>query len=85
MLFAAFDDFHAVIHRQVSEGEFVTTQKTFHGTHRGPFMGIAPTGTAVTFDVIDILRVTDGQMREHWNVVDMLGLIQQLGGVPIPG
>jgi predicted ester cyclase len=83
-LFAAFADFHAVIHLQMSEGDLVTTRKTFHGRHTGEFMGIAPTGTDVAFDVIDILRVTDGKMREHWNVVDAFGLMHQLGAVPAP-
>ncbi len=84
-LFGAFDGFHAEIHRQVSEGELVTTHKTFHGRHTGEFMGIPPTGTEISFDVIDILRVSDGKMREHWNVVDALGLMTQLGAVPAPG
>jgi predicted ester cyclase len=82
--FSAFDGFHAVIHRQVSEGDLVTTHKTFHGRHVGDFMGIPPTGSEVSIDVIDILRVTDGTMREHWNVVDALGLMHQLGAVPAP-
>lgn len=81
-LFSAFDDFHAVIRVQVSEGDLVTTHKTFHGRHVGEFMGIPPTGTEIAFDVIDILRVSDGKMREHWNVVDAFGLMQQLGAVP---
>ena len=81
-LFSAFDDFHAVIHVQVAEGDLVTTHKTFHGRHVGEFMGIPPTDTEVAFDVIDILRVRDGKMREHWNVVDAFGLMQQLGAVP---
>jgi predicted ester cyclase len=85
MLFAAFDGFHAEIHQQVSDGDLVTTRKTFHGRHVGDFMGIPPTGADVAFDVIDILRVTDGTMREHWNVVDALGLMHQLGAVPAPG
>ena len=38
--------------------------------------------TDAFLDVIDILRVTDGQMREHWNVVDALTLMQQVGAVP---
>ena len=81
-LFAAFEGFHAEIHQQVSEGDLVTTRKTFHGRHVGEFMGVPPTGTDVAIDVIDILRVTGGKMREHWNVVDALGLMQQLGAVP---
>ena len=47
-------------------------------------MGIAPTGREVQIEVIDIVRIEDGQIVEHWNVVDRLGLMQQLGVVPAP-
>jgi predicted SnoaL-like aldol condensation-catalyzing enzyme len=33
----------------------------------------------VAIAVIDIVRITDGQVVEHWNVVDQLGLMRQLG------
>ncbi len=86
MLRVAFPDLHAVIHDQAvepaGEGDNVWTRKTFHGTHKGEFMGIPATGQAVAFDVIDVVRVHDGKMCEHWNVVDALGLMQQLGAVP---
>ena len=78
----AFPDFRAVIHDQVAEGDRVVTRKTFHGTHRGEFLGIAPTGKAVTIDLIDILSLADGKITAHWNVVDQLGLMQQLGVIP---
>ena len=45
-------------------------------------MGIAPTGREVAWDVIDIVRVHDDLMVEHWNVVDALALMTQLGAVP---
>jgi steroid delta-isomerase-like uncharacterized protein len=85
MLFGAFPDLHAAIHHQVAEGDLVVTRKTFHGTHQGEFMGVPPSGNAVAWDVIDIVRVSDGKMREHWNVVDALALMQQLGVVPAMG
>jgi predicted ester cyclase len=47
-------------------------------------MGIPATGRAVAFDVIDILRVQDGKITDHWNVVDQLGLMRQLGVLPAP-
>jgi steroid delta-isomerase-like uncharacterized protein len=78
---AAFPDFHAVIHDQIAEGDKVVTRKVFHGTHRGELMGIAPTGREVQIEVIDIVRIEDGQIVEHWNVVDRLGLLQQLGAL----
>jgi steroid delta-isomerase-like uncharacterized protein len=81
MLREAFPDLRAEIHDMVAEGDKVVTRKTFHGTHRGPFMGIDPTGKAVAFDVIDIVRITDGRMRDHWNVVDAMSFMQQLGVV----
>jgi steroid delta-isomerase-like uncharacterized protein len=85
MLFTAFPDIRATIQDQVAEGDKVWCRKTFHGTHQGEFMGIPPTGTAVEIDVIDIHRVVDGQIVEHWAVADMLGLMQQLGAIPAPG
>jgi steroid delta-isomerase-like uncharacterized protein len=84
MLFTAFPDFRAEIHQQFADGDSVITRKTFHGTHRGEFMGIPPAGTEVAFDVIDIVRVRDGKMVEHWNVVDAMALMTQLGAIPAP-
>lgn len=78
---AAFPDFHAVIHDQIAEGDKVVTRKVFHGTHRRELMGIAPTGREVQIEVIDIVRIEGGQIVEHWNVVDRLGLLQQLGAL----
>ena len=84
MFFSAFPDLHVVIHDQVAEGDQVVTRKTFHGTHLGDLMGITPTGRPVAFDVIDILRVHDGKITDHWNVVDQLGLMHQIGALAQP-
>src|SRR5690242_4455852 len=81
---AAFPDFAATILDQIAEGDLVVTRKVFQGTHRGELMGIAPTGRPVTISVIDIVRLKDGRIVEHWNVVDRLGLLQQLGALPEP-
>jgi steroid delta-isomerase-like uncharacterized protein len=66
----------------VSEGDRVTTYKTFNGTHQGEFMGVPATGRPVSIRVIDIVRFADGKITEHWNVVDVAGLLQQLGAFP---
>ena len=78
MLRAAFPDFRATIHRQVAEGDFVTTFKTYHGTHRGPFLGLAPTGREVSFHAIDMMRLRDGKIVAHWGVSDSAALARQL-------
>lgn len=82
MFHGAFDGFAAEILDQVAEGDKVVTYKVFTGTHTGDFMGIAPTGKQVRFDVMDIVRIADGQIVEHWGLVDQLGLLTQLGAVP---
>lgn len=79
---AAFPDFRATILDQVCEGDKVVTRKVFTGTHLGAFQGIEPTGREVQIGVIDIVRVADGQIVEHWNCVDRLGLLAQLGALP---
>ena len=85
MMFAAFPDMHFTIRMQLAEGDQVMTYKTFHGTHRGDFMGMPPTGNQVAVDVIDILTIKYGKLAEHWAVNDMLGMLQQLGVIPVPG
>jgi steroid delta-isomerase-like uncharacterized protein len=84
MFFDAFPDLHVVIHDQVAEGDEVVTRKTFHGTHQGDLMGIPPSGRPIAFDVIDILRLKDGKITDHWNVVDQLSLMRQIGAIPAP-
>jgi steroid delta-isomerase-like uncharacterized protein len=81
MLFEAFPDLHVEIHDLLELGDKVVTRKTFHGTHDGDFVGLAPTGRTVAWDVIDIVRFREGQMVEHWDVIDIFGLLQQLGAV----
>ena len=82
MFHEAFPDFRAEILDQVAEGDKVVTRKVFHGTHSGPLFGIPATGRIVQIDLIDIVRFSDGQIVEHWNVVDQLGLMRQLGALP---
>jgi steroid delta-isomerase-like uncharacterized protein len=78
---AAFPDFRADIHWQAADGELVTTYKTYHGTHQGMFLGVAPTGRKIHFETVDVMRVRDGKITEHWGVANLFSLMQQLGVV----
>jgi predicted ester cyclase len=80
VLRAALPDMTVEIHDQIAEGDKVTTRKTIRGTHRGPLLGIAPTGKAVAIDVIDIVRLRDGQYVEHWGVNTLPSVIAELRG-----
>jgi len=85
MIRAAFPDLRITAEDMVAEGDKVVCRGTFSGTHKGEFTGIAPTGKQITVGIIEILRIAGGKMVEHWNVVDSLGMMQQLGAVPAPG
>lgn len=84
-IWRVFPDFSVRIKHQIAEGDKVATLKTFSGTQEGEFSEIPPTGRTVSFDVFDLLTIRDGKVVEHWNVVDMAGLMQQLGVNSGPG
>jgi steroid delta-isomerase-like uncharacterized protein len=75
----AFPDFHAKIHWQLVDGDRVTTYKTYYGTHDGPFLGIAPTYRKIHFESVDVMRVQNGKITDHWGVGNLLSLMQQIG------
>jgi steroid delta-isomerase-like uncharacterized protein len=81
---AAFPDLHMTIEDQVADGDRVVTRWTATGTHTGPFHGIPPTGKAGKITGIDIDRIVNGKTVECWTNSDDLGLLQQLGVVPMP-
>ncbi len=81
----SFTDLHLTTESTVSEGDKVAARITFRGTHNGDFMGLPPTGKQVTFSSMEINRMVDGKIAEHWVVLDMLSLLQQLGVAPSPG
>jgi steroid delta-isomerase-like uncharacterized protein len=82
ILRTAFPDFHADIHWQLADGDRVTTYKTYHGTHRREFLGVAPTGRKIHFETVDVMRVRGGKITEHWGVANLFSLMQQLGAWP---
>jgi steroid delta-isomerase-like uncharacterized protein len=68
----------------IAEGDRVVVRWTNDATHVGEFLGIPPTGRSCGVAGIDIHRVENGRMAEHWHVVDQLAMLQQLGLIPSP-
>ena len=85
MLWGAFPDVEATIEEVIGEGETVAFRVTVRGTHRGEFMGVAPSGNQFTIGVQNIYRFRDGKVVERWTNPDMLGLMVQIGAIPPPG
>ena len=82
MFRGAFPDLRMTIDDLIAEGDQVVARMTTTGTHKGPFMGMAPTGKRVKVSEIHILRFGNGKVLEHWGLADDLGMMQQLGAVP---
>ena len=79
---SAFPDSQVTIDDMIAEGDRVATKKTFTGTHTADLGEIAATGNRVTIQYVDILRLRDGRIIEHWLSMDQLSFMQQLGVIP---
>ena len=69
----------------VAEGDKVACRFTWRGTHKGEFMGIAPTGKQVTAAGIVISHIIGSKEVELWESIDQLGMMQQMGVIPPMG
>ncbi|MBA2392375.1 MAG: ester cyclase [Ktedonobacteraceae bacterium] len=93
-LLTAFPDRKYLIEDLIASEDKVVCCLTVSGTHQGTpeipveggmLMTIPATGKAYTVQQIHIFRVENNKIAEHWAVRDDLGMMQQLGVVPIPG
>lgn len=81
----AFPDVHLTFGDLLAEGDLLVARMTWAGTHMDTYMGIPATGKRVSVDVTGINRFENGLVVEAWGVVDMMGMLQQLGAIPAPG
>jgi steroid delta-isomerase-like uncharacterized protein len=73
---------HFTVDDVVAEGDKVVVRWTNEGTHVGEFAGIPATGRSFALAGIDIYRVANGLLCEHWHVIDQLAMLGQLGLLP---
>jgi predicted ester cyclase len=81
---SAFPDFKITIDEVAVIGDRVWARQKGGGTNLGSFAGHPPTGIKAFTDVIDVVRIEDGKIVEHWGVPDQLGMMMQLGHIPQP-
>ena len=83
MQLAAFPDLRMAVEDVVADGSKVVARVRYTGTQHGEFMGMPATGKSVDVQLIDIFRFGDhGRAGEHWGVIDLMTMMQQLGVVP---
>ena len=78
---AAFPDLAVTVHDQVAEDDKVVTRWSATGTHNGDFVGVPASGRLITVTGIHIHRVRHGRLIEHWEELNLLGLLRQLGAL----
>ena len=84
MYLAGIPDLRVTIEEMVAEGDKVGVRRSYEGTHQGELLGIPPTGKQIRIGGISIFRLAGGKIAEHWEQLDRLALMQQLGVIPAP-
>ena len=79
--FKSIPDFSYTMKKIVADGDIVMMYSTTTGTHTGEWVGNPGTGNKLNFEVVDIFRIQDGKIAEHWDVADTLKLFQQVGKI----
>lgn len=80
--FAAIPDHCATINQIVADGDLVFVYNTITGTHTGEgFLNYPPTGNKIKYDTVDMFRLRDGKLCEHWDVADTRALFTQVGAI----
>lgn len=79
--FMAAPDVKYEVEKTVAEGDLVWAYGAYSGPQAGDWFGIPATGKAYAFDAVDIFRVEDGKLAEHWDVLGIYGLFKPLGAV----
>ena len=77
--FTAFPDIQVKIEHMVAENDFVVVFLNFSATHKREFKGILPTNKKINIRSADLYRLKNEKIIEHWDVVDQLNLVRQIG------
>ncbi len=78
---SAFPDMALSVQDILVDGDKTVLDFSLRGTHRGDFMGIAASGRPFEIRGVVISRFRDGKIAEEWELMDVMGLLQQLGAV----
>jgi predicted ester cyclase len=74
----AVPDMSFTIEDWAESGDLVWVRARGQGTATGPFFG-PPTGRPVDITVMDVARIVDGRIVEHWGVPDRFAMLAQTG------
>jgi predicted ester cyclase len=69
---AGCPDMEVITEHSVENGEWVANRYTIRGTRTGDFFGQPPTGERFEIKGMDMVRVQDGRLVEHWAFAEPL-------------
>ena len=75
----AFPDLYFGIEEQIAEGDKLLTRFEWTGTHQGEFLGVPPTGRPVKVWGMVIDRFHEGRIKETRIIMDIFGMMMQMG------
>jgi predicted ester cyclase len=78
----AFPDGRFTIEKIIVEGNDIAVHSTFTGTQAGLFNGFPPPRHPVTTSSIDLYRIKENKIIEHWGGLDEAALLRQSGFLP---
>jgi predicted ester cyclase len=78
-LWDAFPDAELGVEDTVVEGDRAALRYRLTGTHRGRYLGVAPTGRAIDVAGMMIVRVEGGRIVEEWHSPTELAILRALG------
>ena len=75
----SFPDLRVTVERTVAQGDLLVAHLKMSGSQLGEFMGAPASGKTFSIEAIDIVRMTDGRIAEHWGLMDAAAMAGQLG------
>jgi len=81
---AAFPDMAFALEDMMAENDRVAVRWAMTATHQGTFAGTEPTRRRISQNGLVIYRVADGRIAESWALVDVYGLMLQIGAIAPP-
>ena len=77
-ILAGFPDGQTTLEDMITDGVSLVGRFSLKGRHNGPFMGIDPTGRSVEIRTLDIWRVKNGRLAEHWGETNLAEVVASL-------
>lgn len=83
MMRSGFSDVQWSLEETIAEGDKIAARFTMRGTHDGTFFGVPATGRKIEVRAMNFYRLAGGKFVEEYGQPDLLGLLQQIGAVPV--